>query len=81
MIKLNHSRILPQASPRGRPRKYPLPDMAVGDFFEQEAPYQVLYGSIRHYLSVECGSGRKCKTFQIDRLEEGKNLFRVTRVK
>lgn len=77
---------IPDKPTRGRPRKYPLDQMDVGQFFDVDESesgnrYQVLHACIRYYLERECPGGQ-CQEFQIDRMAKGKRIFlRVTRVK
>lgn len=77
---------------RGRPRKYPLPDMGIGDSFEvSDCLYATLYRSICNYRKDLCRVKKTCPTFVITRLDKAKpddesklslrGRFRVTRTK
>lgn len=78
---------VPERPTRGRPRKYPLDRMSVGDYFDvEETPagnqYQVLHACIRHYRLSQCGETERCVEFQIDRQAQGRKIMlRVTRTK
>ena len=78
---------IPEKPTRGRPRKYPLDMMSVGDYFDVEETetgnqYQVLHACIRYYRIHHCGESGRCVEFQIDRMAKGRKIMlRVTRVK
>lgn|GEM_PF-1197070 len=85
MIQVHRGNI-PDRPIRGRPRKYPLDTMEVGDFFDvEETPgsnlYQVLHTCIRYFVRTEC-SETKCREFQINRWfkRNGVSVLKVTRI-
>lgn len=83
MIVVNKGAI-PEKPTRGRPRKYPLDVLSVGQYFDVPQAgntYQVLHACCRYFVRTQCGADR-CIEFQIDKVVKGRQIMlRVTRIR
>lgn len=76
-MKIDKNIPFPKPVKIGRPRKYDLDRLEVGDSFRVKTIYQVLYTSVKRYLKRPENAG---KQFEIRRVGREKEFIRVHRV-
>lgn len=73
-IRIAKHKPIPQLARAGRPRKYPLPDMQVGDsFYVEDCSYQTIYACIKKFIKKHQPTFR----FVIKKEEPGVRVWRT----